>query len=378
MRTGSFATSMLRYLLLPWRPAPLLLVGTFTMGLALCIRARWMGIVPAILLVSWFFKYCFVLLDSAIAGDEEPPVLSVEMLNPVDEQRPLAQAILIAAGSALASWLGARLGRPALLASAALMLAALPASIAVLGMSGNPLRAAYPATLAALVRGMGRDYGWLLLATILCGCALYALAQSQAPLGVLAALGQLALLTVFALIGGAVHENRFALGVPTRTRAERRAERELREHAAERGRMLDRSFGHARLGRLHDAWTEIERWTLEHCRDAPERRAQGYEEYTALIESASRWHDPRIADRLVNEHLSRLLAHRETGRALEVLERRLASNPRFRPASPVHAARLRELAALAGRGALHRALGEAEPEIGPSRWPTRREDSREG
>ncbi|HEY2590542.1 MAG TPA: hypothetical protein VGI35_03035 [Steroidobacteraceae bacterium] len=349
---------MIRYLLLPWRAAPLALVGTFTIALAFCVRARLVGIFPAILLVSWFFKYCFVLLDAAVAGDEEPPVLSVEMLNPFDEQRPLAQAILIAAGGALASWLGVRLGRPALVGSAALLLAVLPASVAVLGITGNPFRAAYPVALAALIRGMGRDYGWLLIATLLCGVGLYALAQTEVPLGLLIALGQLALLTVFALIGGAVHENRFALGVPTRTRAERRAERELREHADERSRMLDRSFAHARLGRVHDAWAEIERWTLAHCHDAPERRARTHEEYAALIDSSSRWDDPRIADRLVSDHLGHLLAKRETGRALDVLERRLASNPRFRPASSVHAIRLRELAALAGRRSLHRALGE--------------------
>lgn len=357
---------MIRYLLLPWRPAPLILVGTFTLALGLCIRARWVGILPAILLVSWFFKYCYVLLDAAVAGDEEPPVLAIEMLNPIDEQRPLAQAILIGAGWALASWLGARLGRPALLVSAVLMLAALPASIAVLAMSGNPFRAAYPVALTALARGMGRDYGWLLLAALACGIGLYGLAQTEAPLGLVVASGELALLTLFALIGGAVHENRFALGVPTRTRAERLAEREQREHAAERSRMLDRSFAHVRIGRIGDAWAEIERWTLEHCRDGPAHHAQSNEEYAALIESASRWEDPRVADRLVSDHLSRLLAQRETGRALDVLERRLASNPRFRPKSILHATRLRELAALAGRRALHRAIAAGDEQSGPN------------
>jgi hypothetical protein len=353
---------VIRYLLLPWRAAPLFLVGTFTVALAICRQAGLAGILPAILLVSWFFKYCFVLLDAAVAGEEEPPVLSAEMLNPVDEQRPLAQAFLIAAGGVLASWLGAKFGRPALIGSAALMLAALPASVAVLGITRNPFRAAYPVALAALIRGMGREYAWLLIATLLCGSGLYALVQADGPFALSLALGQLAFLTLFALIGGVVHENRFALGVQTRTRAERRAEREQREHAEERGRMLDRSFGHARLGRIHDAWAEIERWTLEHCHHAPERRARTHEEYVALIESSSRWHDPRIADRLVSDHLGHLLAQRDTGKALDVLERRLASNPRFRPASPAHAARLRELAALAGRRALHRALGEVEPD----------------
>src|SRR5690348_7565977 len=180
---------MIRYLLFPWRPAPLLLVGTFSIGFGIAIRARLVGIPLAIVLVSWFFKYCFVLLDSAVAGDEEPPVLALEMLNPLDEQRPLAQAILIAAGCSLAGWLGARLGQPALVASGALMLLALPASVAVLGITGNAFRAAYPVALWTLIRGMGRDYAWLLVGTLLCGSGLYALAQTETPLGILVALG---------------------------------------------------------------------------------------------------------------------------------------------------------------------------------------------
>ena len=61
-----------------------------------------MGIFLGLLLLSWFFKYCFILLDAIVTGAHEPPVLSIEMVNPVDEQRPLAQALLIAGGAMLA------------------------------------------------------------------------------------------------------------------------------------------------------------------------------------------------------------------------------------------------------------------------------------
>jgi hypothetical protein len=351
---------MTRYLLLPWRPAPLLLVAILTVAIYLALLAGFVGIALAAILASWFSKYCFVLLDATIAGDE-PPVLSIEMVNPLDEQRPLAQAIIIAAGCILAGFIGMKLGRPAMMLCGALLLCALPASIAALGLSGNPFRAVSPVAIGALIRGMGRHYAGLVLATLGCGAALYGLARLDAPIILSIASAQLALLTVFALIGGAVHENRFALGVATRTREERRTERELREHVAERKSMLDRSFTQLKLGRAADAWREVEQWLARHCPDHARDPAHMNTEYPALIASAERWDNPCIADRLTSDYLAWLLAQRENGRALEVLERRLASNPRFRPAPLAHAVRLRELAAFAGKRALHRALGAGDP-----------------
>ena len=62
--------------------------------------------------------------------------------------------------------------------------------------------------------------------------------------------------------------------------------------------------------------------------------------------------------------LFRSFARRETGRALEVVEERLASNPNYRPKVTAHAARLAELAAVAGKRALHRQL-RTDPDQGP-------------
>ena len=50
----------------------------------------------ALLVVSWFFKYGFVLLDQVADGVNEPPVLSYEMLNPANESRPLGLLFVVA------------------------------------------------------------------------------------------------------------------------------------------------------------------------------------------------------------------------------------------------------------------------------------------
>jgi hypothetical protein len=348
---------MKRYILLPLRPAPLILVALFTAGLRLAVGTplmgmmRLIGIPLALMLISWFFKYCFVLLDAAIAGEDEPPVLSLEMVHPFNEQRPLAALLLIAAGCMLVVCVRSVAGRPGVILSGAVLLAALPASVAVLGISANPFHAASPVALARLTRELGSHYAWLVLAMLALGAGLYALVRADAPLVLILGMGQLALLFVFALIGGVVHDNRLALGLPIRTREEWRAEQALREHVLERHRMLDRSFAQLRLGRTADSWSEIERWIAVHGRG---ERAKP--EFDALIDSTMKWEPPVVADRLVSDYLDRLLAERDNGRALETLARRLLSNPSFRPARPEQAKRLRELAALAGNRALCREL----------------------
>jgi hypothetical protein len=353
---------MLRHVLVVLEPAPLLLVATFTGGLGLAFRAGLFGIPILVILVSWFFKYCFMLLDAVVAGADEPPVLSIEAVNPLSEQRPLAQAFLIVCGAALAHWTGSIAGPLAPPIVGAALIAALPASIAVLGITSSPLKAASPRALLELARGLGRDYVWLTLALLSAAAILYGSVR-LAPPAVTFVLAQLTLLACFALIGGAVLENRHALGLDTLTRAERLAARQRRERDGERGAMLDRSYAQLRLGRSLDAWQEIERWIATHS-DAQAFGGTGVEhplgEYGILLEATSKWDDPRIADRLARDLLSQLLARGDNGRALEVAERRLVSSPAFAPA-PADAVRLTELAGYAGKRALQQRLAAARP-----------------
>jgi hypothetical protein len=355
---------MLRHVLVILKPAPLLLVATFTGGLGLAFRAGLFGIPILVILVSWFFKYCFLLLDAVVAGAEEPPVLSLEAVNPLSEQRPLAQAFLIVCGAALAHWTGSIAGPFAPPIVGAVLIGALPASIAVLGITSSPIKAASPRALLQLARGLGRDYVWLTLALFFGAAILYGSVRLAPPAATFV-LAQLTLLASFALIGGAVLENRHSLGLDTLTRAERLAARQRRERDGERGAMLDRSYAQLRLGRSLDAWQEIERWIATHS-DAQVVGGAGagvedpLGEYGILLEATSKWDDPRIADRLARDLLSQLLARGDNGRALEVAERRLVSNPAFAPA-PADAVRLTELAGYAGKRALQQRLAAARP-----------------
>jgi hypothetical protein len=350
---------MKRYLLYPLRGGALVLVITFTLGWIAVFQARLTGILLALLLTSWFFKYCFVLLDALIAGAEEPPVLSVEMVNPVDEQRPLAQAVLIAGGA----WLAVESGRVTAAAvgwlTGGVLLLLLPASIAVLGMSGNPLRAAWPPELLSLIRGIGRDYAVLLVLILVVAVLVYAVARAGAPYWLLIAATQLGLLTVFALVGGALHEHRLELGIEFRTARERLAERNERERISERSRAMDNAYTRFRVGKPLEGWQEIHSWLKlhGHAQDLTDKLLL---EHRAIVAIAARWDDVRPADRLTDDLVELYLARRETGRALEIVEERLATNPRYRPKNPAHATRLVELAAAAGKRTLRRQLADDE------------------
>jgi hypothetical protein len=345
---------MNRYVLFPFRGGALVLLLTFTLGQELALQAGWMGLPLTVALLSWFFKYCFILLDSIVIGAAEPPVLSVEMINPINEQRPLGQALLIAGGAALCWALGTAVPVLGWL-TAALLLLLLPASIATLGMTGHLLRAAWPPELWSVIRGVGRDY--LLLVVAIPGLALlfFTLGHYGANSWVLIGGGQLSFLLAFALIGSVLHEHRLELGIEYRTLEEHIAERTEREHASERNRMMDHAYMKFRVGKPLEGWQEIQTW-FKSKRSGLDPSDELLLEHRAVLAIAARWDDVRPADRLTNELIELYFARRQTGRALEVVEERLAANPKFTPSHPAHALRLAELAGAAGKRALRRQL----------------------
>jgi hypothetical protein len=365
---------MNRYVLFPFRGGALVLLLTFTVGSELALHAGWTGLPFALALLSWFFKYCFILLDAIVTGAAEPPVLSVEMINPINEQRPLGQALLIGGGGALCWALGSVAGPMMGWFTGTLLLLLLPASIATLGMTGNLLRAAWPPELWSVIRAVGRDYLLLLVAIPALTLFCLGLGHYGAPTWVLIGGGQLSFLLAFALIGSVLHEHRLELGIEYRTLEEHIAERTEREHASERNRMMDHAYMKFRVGKPLEGWQEIQTWLKSKRAPAGDsfagRSVAGRSvmdpsdelllEHRAVLAIAARWDDVRPADRLTNELIELYFARRQTGRALDVVEERLAANPKFKPTHPAHALRLAELAAAAGKRALRRKLAPDE------------------
>ncbi|HVO45705.1 MAG TPA: hypothetical protein VMT29_05155 [Steroidobacteraceae bacterium] len=354
---------MKRSVLICLQATPLLLIATFTVCQLVALRAGLAGILLGLLTVSWFFKYCFVVLDAVVAGEEELPVLSVEMVNPVDEQRPLALLIIAIAATYFVFWLRHALGAVGSAAIGLVFAALLPACATVLGITRNVFRAVSPASLLHLVRGLGWDYALIVVIVWLAAAGMYWLSAAGAPIWLLLAAAQFLLLLEFALLGGAVFDHRLVLGIETLTRAERLAERDAREHQAERAAMLDRAYSRFRVGKPAEGWEQIEVWMRQHDDSWEQQRA----EYRAVLTAASAWDDGRAADRLASVLITALLAKRENGTALDVLEQRLAHNPAYRPSQAAQIPRLAELAGAAGKKGLQRRLtAPADPASPPA------------
>ncbi len=150
---------MTRYLLMPFHAAPLFLVGTFAILWWFALHAGYfLGIPLALMLTSWFFKYCYVLLDAVVAGQHELPVLSVEMLNPVDEQRPLFQAVMVVFEALACWWVYQHVGPVAGIALGAVLLSALPATVGLLAISDSWVHALSPLAIWRLIKGLGVTY----------------------------------------------------------------------------------------------------------------------------------------------------------------------------------------------------------------------------
>ncbi|HEY6453785.1 MAG TPA: hypothetical protein VIY90_00735 [Steroidobacteraceae bacterium] len=343
---------MTRYLLMPLHAAPLIMVVVFTILWTVFIKmGRFIGIPADFILLSWFFKYCYALLDAVIADHKDLPVLSVEMINPVDEQRPLVQAIIVSLGFIASWWVYHSIGAVAGLGLGAVLLSALPATVALLAMSDSWVHALSPPAIGRVMKGLGVNYVGV-LAIILGGAlAILTLALTLDSLLLILALAQLLLLAMFCYIGGAVFERRVELQLDTRTHGERVAERDDKHHAEERAAVLDRTYALLRLKRRSEAWANLEAWMRNHCPDS-----HPFTEYHALQQATCSWDEPIIGDQVTNEYLGKLLANGETGMALEALQIRLDSNPGYYPQGQAYAKRLSELVSLSGRKAMNRQL----------------------
>ena len=88
-------SNLFRHLIRPTRGGAAVLVVVFAFLLFIASKAGLAGIPLAFIVISWFFKYAYVLFDHTVRGFDEPPTLDIHMVNPVSEQRPLGQVLIL-------------------------------------------------------------------------------------------------------------------------------------------------------------------------------------------------------------------------------------------------------------------------------------------
>jgi hypothetical protein len=340
------AAAILRYLAVPLRTAPLLLIGTFSVLLVLAINARFLGIPLGLILLSWFSKYSFVLMDHVAEGAAEPPVLSLEMVNPLTEQRPmilLLMAIgLFYATDAASYWVG-HSGALVLMVAIGLIL---PAVVAVQGATGTVVQSLNPRRVLGLIARLRGDYLLILALIALVWLFSRFVVESSMgaglPLVLRIALLMYAWLAMFALIGGVLFERRFDIGLDDVNTPESWDPGEGDDAPDERtrDRDIDRIYAEWRGGAHANAWNTV--------LGLVGKSSDPIAELRWLYQRAAQWPDGRLADRLARELLPRLLGQRSTGEALDLVRERLRKDPRFRPIGSAELLTLVHLARTAG------------------------------
>jgi hypothetical protein len=118
----------------------------------------------------------------------------------------------------------------------------------------------------------------------------------------------------------------------------------------ERERQVDRIYAEWRGGAHRNAWLTVLK-QLESVEDP-------VAELRWLYERIAQWPDPRLANRLAQELLPRLLGDRRYSEALRLAAERIQCDSTFRPLSGAEAIRLAELARDGGERPLARSLLE--------------------
>jgi hypothetical protein len=347
------AAANFRYLAIPLRVAPLLLIGTFSVLLYLALQARLFGIWLGLILLSGFTTYSFVLMDRLAEGVAELPVLSIEMLNPVSEKRPIVLLLLTIAlfyaSDAASYWVGEW---GALLLQVAIG-AVLPAIVAVQGATGTVVQSLNPRTVFGLIWRLRGDYMQILGCIALVWLFFRFIDASSIgdalPVVLRIALLLYAWLAVFSLIGGVLFERRLDIGLDdVNTPQSVDTEDEDAPDERARDKEIDRIYAEWRGGAHANAWKSVLTLVGESKDEMIELRW--------LYQRAAQWPDSGLAERLARELVPRLLAKRMTGEALDVARERLRKNARFRPAGSADLLTLVHLARTAGDRATARAL----------------------
>jgi hypothetical protein len=342
----------LRALMLPLRPAPLLLVAIFSVLIVLSLQAGLFGLAALLILSSWFFKYGFVLLDHAAQGRPGAPVLSIEDANPLGEMRPLAYGLLVGGFYVGTGLLGAVAGGAATEALRLLGLAALPAILATHTITGSLTAALRPGAVVEMTRRLGAAYLLVMLVALGCWLLGLALVTDGSALWLVARIALLMLLwlELFAVLGAVIHQRRFEVGFEPEHSPERRRARDDRERDRDRDRFIDRVFAEYRSGAAANA--------LQTVRARAAASPAPLEEYLWMYDRVAAFPGARLGNAVAQDLLPLLLDARRTGDALRIARQRLGADASFRPSTAEQTVRLAELARAGGDRALARGLIE--------------------
>jgi hypothetical protein len=309
---------LLKSLAAPLYPTSLMFVSLSALLLAFLDRFGLWGAIPQFLIISWLFKYAYVLLEHVANGRFDAPVVSADMLGPF-EARPWVQTALVVCVAGAIRWVGGAVGSA--LAIIALLL--LPASVAVLGVSGQAIMAFNPLALWRMLRGLGWYYLWVLAAITGLGGAVLLAWRAPLWMAVRYGLSELAILATFSFIGGAVHARRGPVGFDPRASPERGHDLAMAQRKRQRQLMLDGVYQLVNARKSPQTAEPLRAWFS--ALDSAHVR----EDAQVIAGTAAQWHNARGATLVLRFLIAQLLATGHPAVALEILRGALTRDPEF-------------------------------------------------
>ncbi len=328
----------LKALLVPLDPGSLIFIGISSVVLALVAPVGLLALVPVFFLVSWLLQYGYVLLEHVANGGSEAPAISVEMLGPFQARAWIQAFLVVCVYSVMPA-----LGRNASIALGVAVLVVLPASIGVLGVSGNLIEAVNPKALWRTVCNMQLYYLWVLAVIAAFALATVEILRLHLWSALQFAWLELAILSIFSGIGGAIHVRRLELGFEPRVSPERVNEKAEAERLRQRQRLLDEVFQlvHARQSQRADG--PLTAWLAQ---ADPSRLA---DDARAIRQAALNWHNEQGVTTVLQILLGSLVAAERHTVVMETLLEVLDKKPEFTLTSELHTLRLAQWAVSDGR-----------------------------
>ena len=309
------------------------------------------GLPLGLIMLTWFFRYGLLMIEYVAWDGAEAPVLEVEMLNPIAQTKSgilmFVTGVFFAIYYAAQYWFGNVLGAIVGLAAVGL----LPAIAAVQVAKDRALQALDPRDWFHLLRWMKSDYLLVLACILVYWLGAYILVITPlgdyVPLFIEIALLMFGWLAVQALLGGAIRERR--ISDPDDSPVERfETAPSEQDIARERDRKIDRIYGEWRSGAQKNAWQTLMREVEESGDPIAELRW--------IHERISRWDEPRLLNRVVQETVPRLIAISRFSDALALTRQRLVADPEYRPVTATETLRVARIARDGGDRPTARAL----------------------
>ncbi len=301
-------------------PTPLVTAGSLALVLTVAGYAGLLGLPLALMFLWGFGNYLFEVVEHRALGRVDWPVISVETFTSLRRQLWLVEAGVVAL--AVAAYIGLkRLDvTPLEHLFALLALLSLPASIALLSVTRNPLKAMSPVHLAATVAKLGLDY---LLLLGLAAATLYSAVRLISGIGFFNWLaGMLCVLLLFNVIGHVVYSRRLELGLNPVRSPELALARRQQQLARERSKTLNHVYGVISRGGGAQGFDELRKYLMAQEQDSLEARIW-------FFKRMADWEDPTPALGFGANLIGRLVGAGDLCTAHKILLRCRHLDPEF-------------------------------------------------